>query len=582
MQIELKFIKSSQQRLILIFEEYEFFLSYIYIESNRKMSEKVEMQQSKEQATMARGLAWLTAGNILSRLLGVAYVIPWYIWLGEYRAEANALFSMGYQIYANFLLISTAGLPTAIAKQVAKYNVLGKEEVSLYLVREFFKLMLVFGAVFAGVMYLSAPWLADASGSKEKLLPVMYSLVPPLFIFPAMSILRGFFQGRHDMKPYAISQLVEQLVRVIWILAATFMIMKLGSGDYLEAVVQSTFAAFVGMIASVGILVYTLWKQGYLGKLLHAKKQKISLDTGQLIRETVRDAIPIIILGLTIQLLQFIDQVTFIRVMERITNYSNSELLELHSYMAANPSKITMMIIGISLSLGSVAIPLITEKFVKKDLKAASHLVADNLQLLFIFTIPAIVGTVLLAGPLYTIFYGPSEPIAITLFIWNLFLILPLGLYSVISVVIQAIFENRRAIYYFLIGMLVKIVLQVPMIYVFKVYGSFISTIFGLGIMLYLFYKRIDKILDIDEQLVVKDIVTISWISAVMGLIVWVIEFLLDIVLPANGYVSSFIHLVIAGGAGIIVFGLLTLKTRQLDRLIGGRAQLLRRKLRLG
>ncbi len=42
MQIELKFIKSSQQRLILIFEEYEFFLSYIYIESNRKMSEKLK------------------------------------------------------------------------------------------------------------------------------------------------------------------------------------------------------------------------------------------------------------------------------------------------------------------------------------------------------------------------------------------------------------------------------------------------------------------------------------------------------------------------------------------------------------
>ncbi|MFX3822750.1 polysaccharide biosynthesis protein, partial [Streptococcus suis] len=79
-------------------------------------------------------------------------------------------------------------------------------------------------------------------------------------------------------------------------------------------------------------------KPGYLGKLLHAKKHKISLDTGQLMQETVRDAIPIIILGLTIQLLQFIDQVTFIRFMERITDYSNSELLELFSYMAANPS----------------------------------------------------------------------------------------------------------------------------------------------------------------------------------------------------------------------------------------------------
>ncbi|MCK3905706.1 polysaccharide biosynthesis protein [Streptococcus suis] len=545
------------------------------------MSEQTKTGQSREQETMVRGMAWLTAGNFLSRLLGVAYVIPWYIWLGEHRAEANALFSMGYQIYANFLLISTAGLPTAIAKQVAKYNVLGKEEVSLYLVREFFKLMLVFGAVFAGAMFISSPWLAEASGSKEKLIPVMYSLVPPLFIFPAMSILRGFFQGRHDMKPYAISQLAEQLVRVIWILAATFIIMKLGNGNYLDAVVQSTFAAFVGMLASVGILVYTLWKQGYLGKLLHAKKQKVSVHTSQLIKETVKDAIPIIILSLTIQLLQFIDQVTFINVMEKITSLTNSELLELYSFMSANPNKITMMIIGISISLGSVAIPLITEKFVKKDLKAASNLVADNLQLLFIFTVPAIVGTVLLARPLYSVFYGQSQDIEIQLFIWNLVMILPLGLYSVISVVIQAIFENRRAVIYFAIGMLIKVVLQLPMIYLFQVYGPFLSTLISLSVMLYLFYKRIDAVLGVDEGLIVKDIVTISWISLVMGGLVWLLELFLNYMLPASGYLSSFVHLVLAGGVGVLVFVLLTLKTRQLDRLIGSRADMLRRKLKL-
>lgn len=545
------------------------------------MSEQTKTGQTREQEKMVRGMAWLTAGNFLSRLLGVAYVIPWYIWLGEHRAEANALFSMGYQIYANFLLISTAGLPTAIAKQVAKYNVLGKEEVSLYLVREFFKLMLVFGAVFAGVMFISSPWLAEASGSKEKLIPVMYSLVPPLFIFPAMSILRGFFQGRHDMKPYAISQLAEQLVRVIWILAATFIIMKLGNGNYLDAVVQSTFAAFVGMLASVGILVYTLWKQGYLGKLLHVKKQKISVNTGQLIKETVKDAIPIIILSLTIQLLQFIDQVTFINVMEKITSLTNSELLELYSFMSANPNKITMMIIGISISLGSVAIPLITEKFVKKDLQVASNLVADNLQLLFIFTIPAIVGTVLLARPLYSVFYGQSQDIEIQLFIWNLVMILPLGLYSVISVVIQAIFENRRAVIYFAIGMLIKVVLQLPMIYFFQVYGPFLSTLVSLSVMLYLFYKRIDAVLGVDEGLIVKDIVTISWISLVMGGIVWLLEMFLNHLLPASGYLSSLVHLVLAGGVGVLVFVILTLKTRQLDRLIGSRADLLRRKLKL-
>ncbi|HFI0040096.1 TPA: oligosaccharide flippase family protein [Streptococcus suis] len=545
------------------------------------MSESLNRGQTREQETMVRGMAWLTAGNFLSRLLGVAYIIPWYIWLGEHRAEANALFSMGYQIYANFLLISTAGLPVAIAKQVAKYNVLGKEDVSLYIVREFFKLMLVFGAVFAGIMYFSAPWLAEASGSKEKLIPVMYSLVPPLFIFPAMSILRGFFQGHHDMKPYAISQLAEQLVRVIWILASTYIIMNLGSGNYLDAVVQSTFAAFIGMIASVAVLVWALWKQGFLLKLIHARKHKISINTSQLIMETIKDAVPIIILGLTIQLLQFIDQVTFIKVMEKITNHSNSELLELYSYMAANPNKITMMIIGISQSLASVAIPLITEKFVQRDLKSASKLVADNLQILFIFMIPAIVGTVLLARPLYSVFYGASENIAITLFIWNLFLILPLGLYSVISVVLQSIFENRRGIYYFIVGMLIKIILQIPMIYMFKVYGTFISTIIGLGTMIYLFYRRVDYVLDIDKKVVIKDIVTISWISVIMGIVVLLSELILNLFIPVTGYVSSFIHLLISGGLGIVIFVFLTLITRQIDRLIGSRAQKLRKRLKL-
>lgn len=51
------------------------------------------------------------------------------------------------------------------------------------------------------------------------------------------------------MKPYALSQLFEQIVRVIWMLVTAFTIMKLGSGDWVAAVTQSTTAAFIGMIA---------------------------------------------------------------------------------------------------------------------------------------------------------------------------------------------------------------------------------------------------------------------------------------------------------------------------------------------
>lgn len=545
------------------------------------MSERVETNQTSQQEQLAKGMAWLTAGNFISRLLGIVYVIPWYMWLGEHKEEANALFNMGYQVYANFLLISTVGLPTAVAKQIAKYNVLGKQETSFYLIREFFKLMLVLGAVFAGVMYLSSPLLATLSGAREELIPVMYSLVPPLFIFPAMSIMRGFFQGHHDMKPYAVSQIVEQIFRVIWILVATYGIMHLGSGNYLEAVTQSTFAAFVGMVASVAVLLYTLHKQGYLALIFRKKPTTVDIPIKSLIMETVKEAVPIIILGTAFQIFQFIDQITFSNVMQLVTDYSKTELLELYSYMVANPSKITMLIIGITGSIGSVAIPMITASFVKKDFQATADLITDNLQMLFIFIIPAIVGTGLLAGPLYTVFYGPTPSLAIHLFIANVLMIVIQGLYAVLGVVIQAIFENKKAILYFSIGLLVKCLLQVPAIMVFQVYGSLLSSAIGLAVTVYLIYRWVDKVVPLDKKKIIKDVVTISWISLVMGVAVLALELALNRFYPSTGYVSSALHIALSGFVGVAIFVALTLKTRQLDKLIGGRADALRRKLHI-
>ncbi len=92
------------------------------------MSQETTSQQQK----MLRGTAWLTASNFISRLLGAVYIIPWYIWMGQHGAEANGLFTMGYNIYAWFLLGSTAGIPVAVAKQVAKYNTMREEEHSYY------------------------------------------------------------------------------------------------------------------------------------------------------------------------------------------------------------------------------------------------------------------------------------------------------------------------------------------------------------------------------------------------------------------------------------------------------------------
>ena len=65
-----------------------------------------------------------------------------------------------------------------------------------------------------------------------------------------------------------------------------------------------------------------------------------------------------------------------------------------------------MILIAVAISIAGVGIPLLTENMVKKDLRGAAKLIINNLQLLLLFIVPAIAGSVILAKPLYTVFYG--------------------------------------------------------------------------------------------------------------------------------------------------------------------------------
>ena len=74
-------------------------LDYILFSRKKVMTEtKTDTQQQQ----MLRGTAWMTASNIISRLLGALYIIPWYAWMGKQGDQANALFGQGYNIYAPF------------------------------------------------------------------------------------------------------------------------------------------------------------------------------------------------------------------------------------------------------------------------------------------------------------------------------------------------------------------------------------------------------------------------------------------------------------------------------------------------
>ena len=529
----------------------------------------MSQETTSQQEQMLRGTAWLTAGNFISRLLGAIYIIPWYIWMGKHGAEANGLFNMGYNIYAWFLLISTAGIPVAVAKQVAKYNTIDKAEYSFTLIREFLKFMVLLGGIFAVLMYLFSPIFATLSGGGKELIPIMQSLSWAVLIFPSMSVIRGFFQGFNNLKPYALSQVAEQLIRIIWMLLATFFIMNFGSKNYVSAVTQSTFAAFVGMLASVAVLGYFLWKEGMLQAILQRPSTGNTIHGRELLWDTIREAIPFIITGSAIQLFQIIDQMTFINVMNWFTDYTNSQLLVMFSYFSANPNKITMILIAVATSIGGVGIPLLTENYVKGDFKAAARLIQDNLSMLLLFILPATIGAVLVARPLYTVFYGQPDNLALGLFVFALLQTIILSFYTVLAPMIQALFQNRKAIRYFLYGFLAKLVLQLPLVWLFQAYGPLLSTTVGLIVPIVLMYREIRDITGLNPKNLVKRSLLTCILTLVMIVAVTLADLVLCLIFQPSGRISSMIYLVFIGGIGIVAYVGLALRVRLLDRFVG-------------
>ena len=189
------------------------------------------------------GSFWLSFGSIFSRVLGVVYLIPWLAMIGspQHQTVAQALFNTAYTPYALFIALGTAGFPSAIARRVAFFNGEGSFLNSKRIALTGFGFMAVSGMICGALLYGLAPILAANSpvSSVANATIAIRCLVPAIVILPSMSILRGWFQGNGDLKPFGISQLWEQFIRIIVILAGTYWIIERSQQSYVLAVFVS-------------------------------------------------------------------------------------------------------------------------------------------------------------------------------------------------------------------------------------------------------------------------------------------------------------------------------------------------------
>lgn len=553
--------------------------------SNDTINENKKIDEKSSRDKMVSGSAWMTGGSILSRLLGALYIIPWMAWMGtqDVATSANALYMVGYTPYALFLYIATAGVPSAIAKQVSYYNALGEYQVSRDIYKKGLQLMAVTGIVSAAVMYLIAPFIAANSptASVSDGTQVIRSLSWALLIIPCMSVTRGFIQGHNTMAPSAISQFIEQLGRVIFMLAAVYIIRIVMNGEVVDAVSASTFGAFIGALFSILYLLYIIWrKKPELDFHVANSKNKIQVSTNDILKSIIKTAIPFTIIASGITLFQLIDQFTFAPIMNRVGEMTAKQIENNYAVAAGNANKLIMIVISLASSMAITSVPLIAELLAKDKMKDVRNQLSDSIQLFFFIMLPAAIGMAVVSKPLYTVFYGYSA-FGTNILQLSSYMSIFLGLFVLLGSTLQAANQTKPALTAMVIGLVVKLVTQFPLLYLFHTYGMLVSNIVGFGVTIYLMLRTIYKMTHLDFNRLFRRILLMVLITSAMALIVFLVQKGMYQFIDSKDRMGSLINMGVSATVGGIFYLYATLKVRLADRLLGSRVAGLRRKLRI-
>lgn len=553
--------------------------------TNEQTMRRMERKEEDSQSKMLTGSAWMSSASIISRLLGALYIVPWMNWIGDSSTAnaANALYNVGYIPYALFLSIATAGVPSAIAKQVSYYNSLGEYQVSRNIYKRGLQVMSVTGLISGILMYVLAPSIAAGSPveSIEDGVQVIRTLSVALLLIPTMSVTRGYIQGYQTMAPSAISQVIEQVVRVVFMLGSVYLIRQVFDGSVADAVSMSTFGAFVGALASMGYLLYIIWKRQLASKdVVTHSRNKVSVSTNQILFSIVKTAIPFVIVGASVTVGQLIDQFTYDPIMTAKSDFSPAEILQTYGIASANANKLIMIVLSFGSSMAITSVPLISSLVGKKDYRGLSRQFSNSLQLLALIMVPAAFGIAAVAEPLYTSFYG-HDAFGTSITRLSAYMVLFLGLHTILGSMMLAANKQRKAIIGFTIVLLVKLALQYPLVAIFKTHGMLLATMIAFGVSSVYMIWEAHKTAPFNIKLLAKRILLMVIFSMIMYVPAALVRRFLYLFIPESDRVLAVVIVGIVAALGLAAYGYLILKSKLADKVIGTRAATLRRKLKI-
>jgi stage V sporulation protein B len=493
----------------------------------------------------------LSVAGAASKMLGALYRIPLARLIG---GEGIGLYQLAYPIYTAIISLATAGIPVAISVLVSRKVTQGYNGDERRIFRVSLLIMFVFGLLLSFLVMQCADVLAGSVLEDARAYYPIMAVAPAIFFASLMSVFRGYFQGHQTMMPTAISQVVEQLFRIIAILCMALLLFPYGL-EYAAAGAAS--GAMFGGIAGLVILFIFYLRDRKKQERAHLPLRFSGDSNKKIARDLVHLAVPVSFGAVVFPLVQMIDTVI---VPSRLAylGYTTSQATELFGQLSGMAATLISLPTIFTIAIATSLVPAVAEAFSRKSYDLLNERLNYGLRAGMIISLPAAAGLFILADPICDLLYGspaagaPLQPLA--------FSAIMLGAFQITSSGLQGLGRPQIAMRNLLLTGMLKIIFNYTLTGVafLNIQGAALGTVtaFFFGSLLNL--ASLQKVSHIQYEW--RRFLKIALVTVLMALCA---KISYNYVVSVN--ISSHLATAIGILAGVIVYGVSLLALKEID-----------------
>lgn len=349
----------------------------------------------KKKGSFVQGAAILGIAGLVVKVIGAAFRIPLANTIG---LIGTSYYDTAYPYYSWLLVISTSGLPTAISKMVSERVTLGDYRGAHRVFTTAMQILCCIGLLTSILMFFGSDYIARLHMLPEAAY-CFKALAPALFFVALMCAYRGYMQGMQQMVPTAISQVVEQVGKLVVGLSLAFMLLDQGP-EY------AAMGALIGVtVSELLALVYVMLSYRRRWPRIRARLERsVRREVEPVASRLLAIALPITIGASISPLASVVDSALIIRILLKL-GYAKETAQTAFSLMRTNVATLTNMPGVLTMALAMSLVPAISAFSAKRDHAGIQDTARLGLKLALIIGLPCAVGLFVLASPILSMLY---------------------------------------------------------------------------------------------------------------------------------------------------------------------------------